>query len=185
MVEAAQALNLPWREDASNLSFEFLRNRIRLDLIPAWEKTLGYDPVPMLARLGDLAKMDHDALSAMASESLDSLRLPDGSLSLTDLASLPEALTSRVLQQYCGQVKEGEDGSQSLSQNQVATLAGLMVSVTSGNKEKARLSLGGGVTQSCAMAGCGSKLNRMRRKTGGSPRKVRRKYEPGNAEKVC
>ena len=146
LVEAAEALGLPWREDASNLSDEFLRNRIRLELMPAWEKTLGYDPAPLLVRLGSLAERDDDALAGLAADQLDRLHLPDGSLSLTGLAALPKALVSRVLQLYCGQLEDREGGPQPLSLAQVEALVGLMASVMTGGKKEGRLSLGGGTT---------------------------------------
>ncbi len=146
LVEAARALGIPWREDASNLSDEFLRNRIRLELMPAWQKTLGYDPAPLLVRLGTLAERDDDALTALAAEHLDQLRLPDGSLSLTGLARLPEALASRILQQYCGRMEKGGAGPQSLNLAQIGALSGLMASIAAGEKEEARLSLAGGIT---------------------------------------
>lgn len=146
LVAAARALDLPWREDASNLSDEFLRNRIRMDLIPVWEKTLGYDPAPLLVRLGDAAKIDDDALSALAADSLLRVRLPDGSLSLTGLAALPQALISRVLQEFCRWGKGETAGPQPLSRAQLEVLGGLVASVTSGEKRQARLSLAGGVT---------------------------------------
>ncbi|NLA95616.1 MAG: tRNA lysidine(34) synthetase TilS [Clostridiaceae bacterium] len=146
LVEAARALGLPWREDASNLSDAFLRNRIRLELMPAWEKTLGYDPAPLLVRLGALAEKDDDALTSLAADHFRQLRLPDGSLSLTGLAALPEALASRVLQQYCGWSQNRESGPQPLSLAQIEVLTGLVASVTSGGKKEARLSLAGGIT---------------------------------------
>ncbi|NLB51188.1 MAG: tRNA lysidine(34) synthetase TilS [Clostridiaceae bacterium] len=141
LVEAARALDLPWREDASNLSREFLRNRIRLDLMPCWQEVLGYDPAPLLVRLGDLAQGDDRALSDLASENLARLCLPDGSLSLAGLVTQPQALVSRILNQYYDRTE-----SASLSHAQLEALVELLGAVSFGKKKEARLSLPGGIT---------------------------------------
>lgn len=42
--------NLTWREDSSNESLEFFRNRVRKQLIPYLTKIAGRDPAPLIAR---------------------------------------------------------------------------------------------------------------------------------------
>ncbi len=94
---AARAIGLSWREDASNQSDEYLRNRVRRTLIPAWADVLGYDPVPVLVRLGDAAEGDERALAHWADLSYREALLPDGKLALSSLADCPSAVTKRVL----------------------------------------------------------------------------------------
>ena len=145
MEEAAQAAGLVWREDASNLSDDFLRNRIRHQLIPVWQDLLGYDPLPALVRLGKLAQADQDALSDLASQSLDKARLADGSLSLSDLAALAPALAGRVLQLWVSDWW-GQAGIYPLSAGQVDRLLTMIGSLLEGHKEEASLSLPGELT---------------------------------------
>ncbi len=97
---AAGALKLPWREDSTNLSDSFLRNRVRLQLLPTWEEVLGYDLTPVLIRLGDSAESDESALNAWAKSALHEAKLPDGKLSITSLAELPKSIVIRVLSLY-------------------------------------------------------------------------------------
>lgn len=94
---AAAALCLPWREDETNQSDEFLRNRVRHTLMPTWHDVLGYDPVPVLVRLGDAAEGDEQALAQWADVSYRAALLPDGKLALSSLAECPPAITKRVL----------------------------------------------------------------------------------------
>ncbi|HHW93398.1 MAG TPA: tRNA lysidine(34) synthetase TilS [Clostridiaceae bacterium] len=97
---AAAELCLPWREDETNRSDEFLRNRVRRHLIPAWRDVLGYDPVPSIVRLGDAAEGDEQALAQWADASYRDAILPDGKLSVSSLADHPPAITKRVLARY-------------------------------------------------------------------------------------
>lgn len=97
---AAGMLGLPWREDKTNRSDEFLRNRVRRNLIPAWRDVLGYDPVPVLVRLGDAAEGDEQALALWAESSYRAAHLPDGKLAVSSLAECPPAITKRVLTRY-------------------------------------------------------------------------------------
>ncbi len=58
---------LSWREDATNLSREYLRNRVRLELIPELEK---YNPriIQSLSRLGQAAGDDLDLIEEVTTE---------------------------------------------------------------------------------------------------------------------
>lgn len=50
----AQARRLRWREDKSNRSRAFTRNRLRHDVFPALARAVGHDPVPVMARTGEI-----------------------------------------------------------------------------------------------------------------------------------
>ncbi len=97
---AAEALDLPWREDETNRSDEFLRNRVRRTLIPVWRDVLGYDPVPVLVRLGDAAEGDEQALAHWADASYRTALLPDGKMAVSSLRDCPPAIMKRVLTRY-------------------------------------------------------------------------------------
>lgn len=141
VLEAAEAAGMAWREDASNLSDDFLRNRIRNRLIPTWEESLGYDPVPLLVRLGKLAQRDGEALDRLAEKLYQEASLADGSLSLADLAKAPPALASRVLQCY---YRDRQGEGRALTASQIEALLDLIEGLEAGDRKEARLSLPGG-----------------------------------------
>ena len=65
----AKARKLTWREDKSNRSREFTRNRLRHAVFPALARAVGHDPVPVMARSGEiLAAEDEWMESLVASE---------------------------------------------------------------------------------------------------------------------
>lgn len=65
----AEARKLRWREDKSNRSREFTRNRLRHDVFPALARAVRHDPVPIMARSGEiLAAEDEWMESLVASE---------------------------------------------------------------------------------------------------------------------
>ena len=94
------ALNLQPRIDASNLSPEFLRNRIRMELLPMLE-SLNPSVRDALMRLSRNATQDGDYLSARAAELWDdAAQSDDGSALRLDTRALSgehAALQSRVL----------------------------------------------------------------------------------------
>ncbi|HPW17912.1 MAG TPA: tRNA lysidine(34) synthetase TilS [Candidatus Aminicenantes bacterium] len=94
---------LPWREDASNRDRRFLRNRIRLDLLPALER--GYEPriVGHLARLAALAREENELLDGFVRELADGLILRRGRAVSLDARTLPllaPALARRVGREF-------------------------------------------------------------------------------------
>jgi tRNA(Ile)-lysidine synthase len=80
--------------DPSNDDLGFLRNRVRHELLPRCAEAAGRDPVPLLARLAELAAQDAaflDALSASA--------VPDPT-DAAALAAAPEPLASRTVRRW-------------------------------------------------------------------------------------
>jgi tRNA(Ile)-lysidine synthase len=70
---ACAALDLqPW-EDPHNADPSFARARVRQDLLPAFEKTLGPGVAQALARTADLLRADTDVLDEMATAELERL----------------------------------------------------------------------------------------------------------------
>ncbi len=109
LIESAKELGVIWREDATNVSSDYLRNRIRQILIPAWRDVLGYDPVPRLATLGDLAAGDEEALSIFAKKAFIEAQLPDQSLSISAVCALPRGLALRVLRLFFEEEIESDE----------------------------------------------------------------------------
>lgn len=57
---------IDWRTDASNTERFTIRNRLRLDVLPAWKDALGYDPAPVLCRTAESLSADRDLLNSLA-----------------------------------------------------------------------------------------------------------------------
>lgn len=103
---------LPFREDASNRDRRYLRNRVRLDLLP--ELTSRFNPQLPAAvwRLMDLLQEDERLLASQTRKSLASLVrqvTPDFfTLDLPGVFNLPPALQSRVLKELGERFSEDE-----------------------------------------------------------------------------
>ncbi len=100
LVEALTAAKVPWREDSSNTTEAFFRNRVRSRVIPAWLTAAGRDAVAGAARSRELLEEDEDALETWLAE-IGPLAA-DGSLVLSHLAGKPKALWRRALHQWLG-----------------------------------------------------------------------------------
>ena len=112
-----------WREDSSNLDRRYLRNRVRLDLIPEMEK-IAPDAVRKICQASMLIAEDAGILDREARGMLS--RLSDGKLiDAESLRKVPAALRSRVLrlwwQEYCPDREE-----HSLSRRQTTELMELL-----------------------------------------------------------
>jgi tRNA(Ile)-lysidine synthase len=93
-----RAQDIPWREDESNRDRRFLRNKVRLDLIPYLRE--GFDPriIRHLGRLADICREEDEYLSRSFRRKL-AAGLPSEheglSLDAGELAGLPVALARR------------------------------------------------------------------------------------------
>ena len=103
-VEAAlRAAALPWIEDPTNRDPQFLRNRIRHELLPLLASSYQADVVPALVRTAALAREAIGAVDHVATRELARLVAvePDGArtLSLAALRTLPSSVAPEVLRQ--------------------------------------------------------------------------------------
>lgn len=98
--------SLPYWQDPTNAERLALRNRIRLDLLPVMDATLGPGLALALARTADLAGTDADYLDSLAATEHERLaRTPGPGLlefELSGLRELPSALLGRVLRLAVG-----------------------------------------------------------------------------------
>lgn len=96
-----------WREDASNVSGDHFRNRIRAAVLPAWQRAAERDALAGAARARELLEEDDDALEAW----LDELRPLGrrGGLELAKLAGKPRALGRRALHRWMLAVRPETD----------------------------------------------------------------------------
>jgi tRNA(Ile)-lysidine synthase len=87
-----------WREDASNATGRYFRNRLRHQVLPRWEKASGRDAVAGATLSRQLLGEDDAALNQWLEE-LRPLRR-DGRLELACLAGRPTALWRRALHRW-------------------------------------------------------------------------------------
>lgn len=76
----ARARRLTWREDRSNRSRAFTRNRLRRDVLPALALAVGHDPVPAMARAADILASEEDWLENLVAAEAQSTQLDVRSL---------------------------------------------------------------------------------------------------------
>lgn len=126
----AKEAELPWREDRSNVSELFLRNRIRQQLLPTWSAVLGHDVRKQLARFADNVQEDQACLDALAAEAYQALYKLDatgrGRLLRQGFERLDKALQSRVLQRFWeAELLEKKPKTQLAKTHLAAVLSGL------------------------------------------------------------
>jgi tRNA(Ile)-lysidine synthase len=97
---------IAWREDSSNRSERFTRNRIRHELIPLLERQFQPALVDQLANLAELSRDEDRFLDQLCEQQL-SARAPgtEPVLACSKLANLPVALARRVVRRALREVK--------------------------------------------------------------------------------
>ena len=91
----ARARQLTWREDKSNASRAFTRNRLRHDVLPALAKAVGFDPAPALARTAEILAAEEEWIEGIVAPEADS-----GQLDLRTLRGKPLAHQRRLLRAW-------------------------------------------------------------------------------------
>jgi tRNA(Ile)-lysidine synthase len=97
-----RALRLRPRRDPSNEDRRFLRNRVRLDVLPAMERVLNRNLRATLARTAEHIREDAEYLDAVASEAARRVATVGGEevrLHADRLAALPGPIGARVVRQ--------------------------------------------------------------------------------------
>lgn len=98
-----QELKIPFCVDESNLDRRFLRNRIRLELIPLLEKKFNPQIVTHLARLADILRQEEDFLEKIEEERLSQVIKREGEdfyLDAETLTTFHPALARRLIRRY-------------------------------------------------------------------------------------
>jgi tRNA(Ile)-lysidine synthase len=99
IVAALRAAGAVWREDATNASDRFLRNRVRRTILPALAKASGRDVAAAFALARERLQEDDDALEAWLDE-IAPLGARRATLDLGRLAGKPRALWRRALHRW-------------------------------------------------------------------------------------
>lgn len=94
---ACEALGLDAWQDPHNVDRRYTRARVRHEVLPLLERELGPGIAEALARTADLARLDADALDALAGLLYGSAVLAPGRLSVEVLADALPAVRRRVL----------------------------------------------------------------------------------------
>jgi tRNA(Ile)-lysidine synthase len=95
---ALRAAGAPWREDPTNATGDFFRNRLRRSVLPAWRRAAGRDALAGAALSRELLEEDDAALQQWVAE-LNSITA-DGVLALNRLTGRPRAVFRRALHQW-------------------------------------------------------------------------------------
>lgn len=94
-------MDLPFRQDSSNVKPVYARNRVRLELIPFLEKEYNPGFVSTLLRLGEICRDEDSYLEELAGVAYEKAHLDSGAgrvaLSLDELREMPVAISRRVL----------------------------------------------------------------------------------------
>jgi tRNA(Ile)-lysidine synthase len=87
------------RQDESNLRAVYLRNRLRLELVPYLERTYNPALVENLAQLADILREEDRFLEEVAQQALEQCRVPDEGVALRGdlLLCRPPAVARRVI----------------------------------------------------------------------------------------
>jgi len=90
-----------WREDRTNVNTEYLRNRVRHEVIPFLEKKLNPDIRQALVRTADVLRREDEWLEETAGRILEKCRVDSGSaLDISMLKKNPVAARRRVVRQW-------------------------------------------------------------------------------------
>ncbi len=95
------AAKLPWREDASNASPEYLRNRLRADVVPSWKSIAGRNLLAGFERTRKLLREDADALDAWV-ETFCAER-NNWADRITALPGMPSGFVRRIFQRWANE----------------------------------------------------------------------------------
>jgi len=107
LVAALRRVGAEWREDSTNETGLYFRNRVRHKVLPEWAKASGRDAVAGAARSRDLLEEDDEALKSWGQKLGAIYR--DRTLDVGALAGVPRAVTRRVLHQWLLMVAPAAD----------------------------------------------------------------------------
>lgn len=139
IMQLAQEQDWQWVQDQTNLEDDYLRNRIRNNLIPTWTETIGYDIKPLLARLANNLQEDQQALAWMSRKAYQESSIKGNEFSLNKIRSLPKSIV-KLLFEIC--LAENSYQEKKISHQQIEQIW-QMIHGEHGNKE---IDLGDGLS---------------------------------------
>jgi len=100
IIDAMMTLNIPWREDASNDSDAYFRNRIRSFVVPVWQQSSPHDIIEGAAQSRRKLEEDDSALEVWLTELLPPEDFFGKTGDFSSLSDKPVALYRRALYQW-------------------------------------------------------------------------------------
>jgi len=97
ILDTIEKCNIPWREDASNLGNEYLRNRIRHSVLPKWEGACDRDLLAGVQKTVQNLREESIALQYHAQQAFETCLEDDDSLNFVKLQPYPNATKIRVI----------------------------------------------------------------------------------------
>ncbi len=97
IIQALEAMHIPWREDSTNQSSEYTRNAIRNQLLPLWESLNPQDLQANLSNTHALLQEAHEALEHFKKQALDNYPIEKGNLHLNSYTNSPDAILRRII----------------------------------------------------------------------------------------
>jgi tRNA(Ile)-lysidine synthase len=98
--EACVAMGVPVWTDPHNSDARFARVRVRTEVLPVLERTLGPGVAEALARTAQLARLDADALDTLAGDLLGRALVGQNGLSVDVVQPAPAAVRRRALRRW-------------------------------------------------------------------------------------
>jgi hypoxanthine phosphoribosyltransferase len=95
------SLGQPYRQDSSNSSPEFLRNRVRADLLPALEKDFNPRLRQALCETADVVAAEHEFFERLTASTLGPDPDPEQGVELQLIQAQPLAMQRRILRSLC------------------------------------------------------------------------------------
>ena len=132
ILEYLKLRGIQWREDASNLDTQFLRNRVRQELIPSLQDRYNPKIVPQLAATANILREESEALRFWAADVFDREAVIEGNSvcwNVDNLVSLPSGLQKRLIRLSFERIAPG---GHSLSAQNVASIFELLSEGKSG-----------------------------------------------------
>ena len=132
ILEYLKRRGMSWREDASNLDTQYLRNRLRQELIPILRDRYNQRIVPQLATTADILREESEALQCWATEVFEREAVVEGnnvSWHVDTLHSLPFGLQKRLVRLSFEKTARGDH---KLSAQNVASIMALLSAGKSG-----------------------------------------------------
>ena len=100
LIHALQEIGTQWREDSSNQTDDYFRNRIRKKVLPAWIEASPANPLDGAEHSRQLLEEDDNALESWLNSLLIHSLEPNTPLDLTVLSGKPRALFRRALHKW-------------------------------------------------------------------------------------
>ena len=97
--EALVKHDIPWREDSTNQSEKYLRNRLRLNTLPNWKKDVDRDLLKGVLKTRKLLDEQNEALNHFVDSHLVECLL-DKDLNASKLSKLPKSILKKVVNKW-------------------------------------------------------------------------------------